>query len=378
MEYELRFQDPSALGTRYLYEEIIDQLLDPRSIEVESIFAFASYNACLGLLQDPALRQFVARDHNVLRLLVGTDAITDRRTLELLRDAERSYHPYIEVKVYKNRQSGLFHPKLVRAHRDDGSGVVIVGSGNMTPGGFRYNIEAYSVLRYEAAAPVDESQWDQFLISHRDEITEIDLDALERGERNAERAQLGRRIAQRRGRRGGLRTKRGAVAEEIIAEPDGAITVDDTVPQPADRMLVAEVPSAGGRWHQVHFNEDVARTYFRARPATADRIFLMRYESAGMVVPEPPRPVVMPPRNRNHRIEFGARPGAAFPAGGRPILVLRELGVRTHIYQMLFPGESGYSEMAALLAAQPSVGRGVPRVITTRAQVLAAWPGVPI
>lgn len=378
MEYELRFQDPSAPGTRYLYEEIIEQLLDPRAIAVESIFAFASYNASLGLTQDPALRQFVSRDHNVLRLLVGLDAITDRRTLELLRDAARAYHPYIEVRVYKNRQSGLFHPKLVRSHRDDGSGVVIVGSGNLTPGGFRNNIEAYSVVRYEAAAPVDQSEWDQFLLNHRDEITDIDDDALERGDRNGERVQLGRRLASRRGRRGGPRPKPGAAIEEIIAEADGALTVDETAPQPTDRMLVAEVPSAGGRWHQIHFNEDVARIYFRARPATADRVFLMRYEGGRATVPEPPRPVVMPPRNRNHRIEFGARPGTAFPAGGRPILVLRELGVRTHMYLMLFPGESGYSDVASLLATEPSVGRGVPRVITTRARVVAAWPGLPI
>lgn len=378
MQYELRFQDPTEPGTRYLYEEIIEQLLDPMTDAVESIFAFASYNAALGLMEDPALRQFLARDHNVLRVLVGLDAITDRRTLELLRDAAASNYPYIEVRVYKNSQPGLFHPKLVRAHRNDGSGVVIVGSGNLTPGGFRNNIEAYSIVRYEAAAPVDLSEWDQFLVSHAAEISEVDDDALEKGDRNAQKARLGRKISRRQGRTGGSLPKPGAVLQEILGEPDGAVTVDETGPKPTDRMLVAEVPAAGTRWHQVHFNEDIVEAYFRARPATADRVFLLRYEGGGVVAPEPPRPVIRPPSNANHRIEFGARPGAAFPTNGRPIIVLRELGVRTHVYLMLFPGEAGYSEMASFLASRPSVGRGVPRVIATRADVLARWPTLPI
>ena len=82
--------------------------------------------------------------------------------------------------------------------------------------------------------------------------------------------------------------------------------------------------------------------------------------------------------NVNHRIEFGAHHGDAYPTAGPPIIVVRELGLRLHLYLMLFPGESGYSEMQTVVTSRPNIGRGLPRVIVTHADVAAAWPGLPI
>jgi hypothetical protein len=379
MSYELRFQDPAAATTRYLYEEIVAQLLDPGVTEIEAVFAFASYHGVLGLTQDPAFQDFIRR--GTFRLLVGLDAVTDRRALEVLRDAEAAHHPRFEVKVFKNEQPGLFHPKIVRSFIAGGSGCLVVGSGNLTPGGLRGNIEAYSVLRYEPDSAPDQSAWDTFLLEHEAEITSIDADALDRGERNGQQARLGRRLARRSRRpRRDLRVRPEAVLEEITGEAEVPISVEEASPQPAptDRMLVAEVPRAGGRWHQVHFNEPAVRDYFRARPGTPDRVYMFRREPSGAVRAEPARPVVFSSANVNHRIEFGAHAGEGYPPDGPPILVVRELGLRTHIYVMLFPGESGYTEMAGLLAAEPKIGRGVPRVITNRALVEAAWPYLPI
>jgi hypothetical protein len=105
---------------------------------------------------------------------------------------------------------------------------------------------------------------------------------------------------------------------------------------------------------------------------------MFRREPSGAVQAEPARPVVFSSTNVNHKIEFGAHAGEDYPANGPPILVVRELGLRTHIYVMLFPGEPGHTEMAGLLTAEPKIGRGVPRVITNRARVEAAWPSLPI
>ena len=146
--YELRFQDPAATTTRYLYEEMVSQLLDPAVTEIEAIFAFASYHGVVGLTQDPAFVAFLRR--GTFRLLVGLDAVTDRRALEVLRDAATVHSPSFAVSVYKNEQAGLFHPKIVRSSRTGGSGCLVVGSGNLTPGGFRGNIEAYSVHELRA------------------------------------------------------------------------------------------------------------------------------------------------------------------------------------------------------------------------------------
>ena len=374
MLYELRVQDSSAAGTRYLYEEIIEQFLDPGITDVEGIFAFASANGVIGLLDDPAFRAFVSRGGTV-RVLVGLDAVTDHRALQALLDASNSYGPRFVPHVFKSEQPGLFHPKMVRGRRDDESGVLLVGSGNLTPGGLRDNIEAYSVLRFDAATPPDDSEWDAFLANHGDEISLIDADALERGLRNAQRSRLGRRIARRRPTRVpveavGEELGGGEEARQLDEIPDG---------KPDDRMLVATVPAAGGRWHQVHFNEPAIRLYFRARPGTSDRVFLYRLEPGGTVVAEPPRPVVFSAAtNRNHKIEFGARHGSAYPTAGPPILVLRELGQRQHLYILLFPGEPGYTEMESLLSVERTIGPGVPRALVTRGRLEAVWPAVPL
>ena len=49
MTYELRWQDPSSPTTRYLFEEIVSQLLDPSVTVIEGVFAFASYQGVVSL-----------------------------------------------------------------------------------------------------------------------------------------------------------------------------------------------------------------------------------------------------------------------------------------------------------------------------------------
>lgn len=374
MAYEFRFQDASSAKTSYLDEELIAQLLDPEVVEVQAIFAFASVQGAVSIVDDPAFAGFVG--HGTFRLLVGLDAVTDRRTLKFLLAAWDKFKPNFELRVFRNTRNRLFHPKIVRSRRADGSGTVVVGSGNFTPGGLRSNLEAFSVFRYPSEAAPDVSEWDRFLTEHQDEIVEIDEEALDRAARNGLRVALGRRIA----RRTPLAPGRKAEAEEAaIAVEEEVVDLAETgAPDSSDRMLVAEVPGGGPRWQQVHFNKPAITDFFRAAPNTADRVFLYRVEPGGAAFAEPPRPVVFSAVNVNHKIEFRAHAGEPYPTAGPPILVLREIGLRTFSYTMLLPGESGYAEMTAFLAANPSIGRGAPRVIATRAQVEAAWPSVPV
>ncbi len=373
MTYELRFQDASSPYTKYLDEEIMALLLDPDVAEIDAIFAFASVAGVVGVVGDPAFGDYIRR--GVFRLLVGLDAVTDRRTLEFLLAARAKVGANFQLKVFRNQRNGLFHPKLLRSRRTDGSGTLLVGSGNFTPGGLRSNLEAFSVLRYSAGVPADDSEWDRFLAEHTDEIVDVDEDALERAAQNGVRMALGRRLARRKPRG---RVRREEADEAAAALEEERIDLEEAAsPSAADRMLVAVVPRAKGRWHQVHFNAPAIDDYFRAQPNSAERVLLYRVEPGG-VVPEPPRPVVYSVANKNHKIEFRAHRGESYPAGGPPILVLRELGLRTHSYVMLFPGEPGYTEMTAFLASRNSIGRGAKRVIATRPEVEAAWPSVPV
>lgn len=374
MAYEFRFQDASSPSTSYLDEELIAQILDPDVVEVEGIFAFASVAGAVSILGDPAFPSFVSRA--TFKLLVGLDAVTDRRTLEFLILARDKFNPRFELKVFRNTRNGLFHPKLFRARRADGSGTVVVGSGNFTPGGLRSHLEAYSVFRYPAGSGASVSELDRFLVDHEDEIVDVDDEALERAARNGVRVALAKRAA--RGAPSGSKQPAGSDEAAIAVEEEVVDLAASAPSDPADRVLVAYVPRAGGRWHQVHFNEPAIREYFRAAPNSGDRVVLYRVDIGGAAYAEPPRPVVFSDANVNHKIEFGAHAGERYPAGGPPILVLREIGLRTHSYVMLLPGEAGYSETDTLLKSLPSIGRGARRAITTLTVAQAAWPGLPI
>lgn len=379
MAYELHIQDPSWAGTHYLDEELVALLRDPGISEIEGLFAFATVTGAAAFVGDPAFAEFADRG-GTLRLLLGLDAITNKVALEYLIDRQTHHGARLVVKVFKNDRPGLFHPKLVRVARTDGGTTLLVGSGNLTTGGLRSNIEAYSVARFSAASPPDVSEWDRFIRDHASEISDIDGDALARGERNAERVAASRAAAKATGatKPGGVKAGEAEAAFEVATED--AILGDELDRQKAvaERFLVAEVPKAGTRWQQVHLNGDVTAAFFQAAPHTAERVLLYRREPLGGYVQEPPRPVVLSGTNLNHRIEFGANKGAPYPAASRPILVLREVGLRTFTYVMLLPGQPGHAEMDGLLAARPSLGRGMRRVITVRSVIAAAWPGLPL
>jgi hypothetical protein len=235
------------------------------------------------------------------------------------------------------------------------------------------------VYRFDANDPPDESEWDRFLSEHVADITDIDAEALERGQRNGERVAASRGAA-----RAGRARARGRIRAEEAEESVAAAREESALPEEVapeatddDRVLVAEVPKAGGRWQQVHFNEDVTRLFFRASPHSSDRVVLYRLEPGGGLVREAARPVILSGTNLNHRIEFGSHRGVAYPDPGRPILVLREISLRTHTYAMLMPGDPGHAELARFLSSHPSVGRGMRRVISNREEVSRFWPGLP-
>lgn len=82
--------------------------------------------------------------------------------------------------------------------------------------------------------------------------------------------------------------------------------------------------------------------------------------------------------NKNLKIEMASHAGEAYPDGGPPIALFRELQVRSFAYMLVMPGEPGYVELKRLTKDLPSIGRGLPRVVTRRDRVAAAWPNCPL
>ena len=143
-------------------------------------------------------------------------------------------------------------------------------------------------------------------------------------------------------------------------------------------VLVAQVPKAGDRWKQVHFNVEVGKRFFRVGPGQDLQVTLERVGSDGVVLHRTARPLVFAERNRNYKLEFDFGDVGTYPTEGPPILVALELDVRYFRYIPLLPGRAGYDEMEGLNRSLESVGRGVRRVVTTLDEVELRWPACPL
>ena len=364
MEIAFCIQDPSRTDTTYLYEAIIGAAQGASTWR--GIYAFASRDGVNWLFDDPVVGQLITSGGEV-DLLVGLDAVTNRQTLERLQELELGYQ-HFRPRVFWNNVASLFHPKISDFTYPDGGRTLIVGSGNLTPGGLINNVEAYTTISADRGEEIDVSALDEFLERHSEAIGRIDDEALARAEQN-----LISRVNQ--GQQAGRinitsppRTRRPV--RLAPAGGDGGVVR-------VDRILIAQVPKAGGRWSQVHFNADIVRDYFRLVNFGTQRVYLSQVGPDGVKSGAEARPLVFSSSNKNPKIEFGAASGRVYPASP-PVVVLRERQLRVFDYMLLFPGADGYAEAIGLTRTLPSVGRGMPRVITDMNTLEGAWAACPL
>lgn len=363
MDFDFHIQDPTHPETTYLYEAILAAALE--ADHWRGIYAFASRNGVDQLVEDQVIQDLIHRGGEI-DLIVGIDAVTNRGTLERLQELG-TRHRQFRPRVFWNGTGGLFHPKLSHFRYGDGRQTIILGSGNLTPGGLAHNYEGYVIVRAEPGEGLDVASLEDFLNRQSSNIRVIDEECLERAARNVVRAVTG--VA--RPRVTGAPVP--AARPPVVARPRAPSR------QPAfNRVLVAQVPAAGGRWGQVHFNADVVEKYFHITDHRMQRVYLTRVDSGGARGEEEVRPCIFAPTNRNHKIEISAARGRAYPSEGPPILVFRERQVRGFDYILLMPDETGYVPLRELTENLPQVGRGFPRVVTDIPTLQSAWPACPL
>jgi len=139
MNYRFHIQDPFSPKPQYLLEEIISQLRSETTKCWRGMFAFATGHGVKSVLNDQDVKQFIERKKT--NLVVGVDAVTNPDALEFLKELEEEYENF-SAKVFYKGGTGLFHPKISHFTKNDGKEVLIVGSGNLTPGGLKNNFEA--------------------------------------------------------------------------------------------------------------------------------------------------------------------------------------------------------------------------------------------
>jgi hypothetical protein len=360
VNYTLHIQDPSDPGTTYLYETIVGAARD--AVQWRGLYAFASEGGIDKLIADDVVIDFFKRGGKA-SLTVGIDAVTNKVALERLVQYTAKHANFLPS-VFWTPNSSLFHPKLSHFLHVDGRETLVVGSGNLTPGGLASNFEAYTVISSNPGEALNVSGFDTFMARHAGIILAIDEKALARAALN---------IIQK------VKGKAKIVPAEAL---DDAIPAPDTVPAPAatelQRVLVAQVPKAGGRWKQAHFNADVVHQFFRITDRELQRAFLTYVFDDGTRGEEEPRRCVYSAANKNYKIEIETPDNAAYPDEGRPIVVFVERNVRIFDYLLLMPGMPGYSQMLHVTETLPQIGKGTARVLTDTDALRASWPSCPL
>jgi HKD family nuclease len=359
MDVEFCMQDPTDPDTRYLYEAIIAAVADATTWR--GMYAFATRGGVDQLIEDPIVLEFLRRGGEI-DLIVGIDAVTNKQSLIRMQELEGRYRKF-RPRVFWNSTRGLFHPKISYFGYANGDKTLIVGSGNFTPGGLTHNFEAYNVISSDRREKFDLSSLDQFMARHAGDIRPIDQAALDRAALNLVRPVAGVPRARLPTTSRPARPTPGTTARPAVAS--------------GERILIAQVPAAGGRWSQVHFNADIVRQYFQVSDNKIQRVYLTRIESNGVRGEEEVRPVVYSEANKNHKIEIAGAKGLEYPSSP-PILVFRERQVRTFDYMLLMPGSPGYDAVRALSIALPTIGRGLRRAITNLDTLEEAWPDSPM
>ena len=357
MHLSVCIQDPTYAGTTYLYEAILAAAA--QASDWRGLYAFASRDGVDHLIEDKIVHDFM-EGGGAIDLIVGIDAVTNRGTLERMQELEHRHNNF-RPKVFWNENRGLFHPKISDFGLAGGGRTLIIGSGNLTPGGLMSNFEAYTIITADQADEIDLGALEGFLERHADGIRDIDNEALERAARNIVRPISGTRQA-------GVRQR-----------PAPALAPAHAAAAGFDRVMIAQVPKAGGRWGQIHFNADVIHGYFRLNNFDTERVYLTHVQPNGdREDVEVRRCVYSAGSNKNHKIEIGAAHNLDYPDDGRPVILCRERQLRTYYYMLLMPGQEGHGPLFDLSARLPSPGKGLPRPITDVATLSQAWADCPL
>jgi len=350
------------LGSTEPFQAVLLNLLRDESIvRCRALVAFATLDGLLRLGAEPGgiLDTFVLNAAKELHWIVGVDAVTTAEALSCLRRLQDVSQGRCSIRAFSSVPGSLFHPKLFIFEREDGSGDVLIGSNNLTPGGLESNTEI--AVLFENLSPAELAEWDyiwQQAAAMQSALSDIDDELI---------AQISyeRQREPRRRRRVAMR------AEE---EPESSVV--------GTRVLVRYVASAGGRTSQVHFSLQKVQDFFGLRPGDTSEISLQMVqpgEDLGRI--ERGRRLVFSSVNRNPKIEMeGVRHRLAYdyPAGGRAILIVQGVEPNHYRYMMLLPGEPGYEQLRDHLDSVPQHRLALKEDILTLDELLVIWPLYPV
>lgn len=350
------------LGSPAIFQQVFISLLqDPYVVNSKALVAFVTLDGLLRIGAEPSgtLDNFILNTTKRLSWIVGIDAVTTSDALVCLRGLQDRSGGRCSIRAFSSSAGSLFHPKLFIFEKADGSGHVLIGSNNLTPGGLESNTEIAVLI--EELTTDELLEWDriwQQALVRREAIMDINDDLIHQVE-NERKRDLRRR-------------RRVVVREEEETEPSYV----------GIRVLIRYIAKAGGRTSQVHFSLGKVRDFFHLIPGSTDEITLQMVQPGELLGRiETGRRLIFSNVNKNAKIEMeGLRDKIPdnYPADGRAILIVQEVESNHYRYMVLLPRNNGYNQLHNYLDSVSQQGLALKEDIMTIAQLLEIWPDYPI
>lgn len=353
----LHIQDPFFSDSYTLHEALIQTCSS--SIQGKGAYAFASKGGIEILFKDNVFDSLLERGEYYL--IVGIDEITNPASLEAL-SLIKTLRPNLIVKAFDHDNIGsLFHPKMSYFKNQDGTGVLIVGSGNLTVGGLRRNREAYGLfqLSVEELQRI-EQYWDAWLLQSNDFLKEIDNPDVIRKVRENQYVRISR---------AGRRPIEQEVEVELPVEGGDEIELlfqDGWQFYIDSEVLIAEIPRGDVRWKQANFDLETFQNFFGANPNNNSQRILLRHINDDFTLSEVEIRPTVSVKSRNFRVELNAASGLNYPGHGRPIGVFVKITTRMFLYHLYMPDQLLYPEISEWLQLNWTGRSDRMRRITTR------------
>lgn len=307
------------------------------------VYAFASYSGVETLFESKEFCDFIKEKKYTL--VVGMDAITNSKCVLLLKGYSDK-NANLRVYAYINdKPNSIMHSKF-SWFRIKNTGRLVLGSGNLTLSGLRFNTEAYVDCSINSidCEPI-QMEIDNWFSNSKSFLFELDdKKVINRALENDKIQRDIRKVAPK---------AKAIVDEKIVnvinpSESDEIDLENEWIFGHNAEILVAEIPRSGNRWKQVNFSKEIYEGFFGADEKTSSRFILIKpvlpSGELGNIERRPNIRVI----SSNYRFEFSQAVGK-YPDNGRPIVIVAKVGLSTFIYEIVLPGSEYYQELLVFL-----------------------------
>ena len=329
-----------------------------------------AYVKVSGVNQLASAIQYFRQGGGEVRAVVGVNRFQKNTSLEGLQNLMPLCN---EIWAYNNESANrTFHPKVYIFERVSRTGVVFVGSSNLTAGGLYTNYEANFCFEYDLKNPSDADKFASIrqmfeAYSTPSEfcriLTPAYLQSLDDyGYLGSEGLQSTRQSGDDDEETGSVPAKRKALfgsaglsaptttrrIRRTVRSGIGVRRTEDSSVLLDAPVLIAEIPRAGNRWNQANFDLDTFRSFFQLQAKRNQSVLLFPVSEDGTVGEAEFRQSVSVV-SQNYRIEVGLAANQPYPSQGRPIGVFLRVGVRAFRYRLVMPGSTEHSTLKSLL-----------------------------